>query len=208
MRLAPASRREGMTLIEVLASTALFLFSLVAIGELMSSSTDMALEVQQQSRATRLCQSKLNEFVAGVESPSGSASGTFEEEPDWNWEADASSDSAAANLYRVKVTVYREVPAKGRVEVSMTQYIFDAQQRGKIGAAASPTTTTTSDTSTTTDTSTTSSTTSTTTTTGTTSTGTSSTGTGSTGTTQPGTGGTTPMLPMGGTGGTGGAKSR
>ena len=55
------------TLLEVLGATAIFLMSIVAIGELMSSSTDQALEVQFRSRATRLCQSKLNEFAAGVE---------------------------------------------------------------------------------------------------------------------------------------------
>ena len=64
--------------------------SIVAIGELMSVSTDQAMEVQFRSRATRLCQSKLNEFAAGVEQLNGATSGEFEEEPEWTWTADVS----------------------------------------------------------------------------------------------------------------------
>jgi hypothetical protein len=135
MRLSPANRRPGITLLEVLGSTAIFLLSIVAIGELMSFSTDMALEVQHRSRATRLCQSKLNEFATGVESLAGATSGEFEEEPSFSWQADVMSESSAANLYRVTVTVSRETPT-GSVDVSMTQYIFDPLQRGQLTGAA------------------------------------------------------------------------
>ena len=134
MRLSPASRRPGVSLLEVLGATAIFLMSIVAIGELMSSSTDQALEVQFRSRATRLCQSKLNEFTAGIESVSGATSGEFEEEPEFTWQAEVTSESTAANLYRVKVTVSRETPTRGLIEVSMTQFVFDPQQRGHLTA--------------------------------------------------------------------------
>src|SRR6476469_3715511 len=119
MRLSRPSRRPGMSLLEVLGATAIFLMSIVAIGELMSSSTDQALEVHQRSRATRLCQSKMNEFAAGVVPLSGSTSGTFDEEPDWNWSAEVQSETSAQNLYRVKLTVSRESD-RGTVEVTMT----------------------------------------------------------------------------------------
>ena len=138
MRLQSAARRPGMSLLEVLGATAIFLMSIVAIGELMSMSTDQALEVQFKSRATRLCQSKLNEFVSGVEQLNGATSGDFEEAEGWSWTADVSSDSSAANLYRVQVTVSRETPS-GPVEVPMAQYVFDPQQRGQL-TATPPTT--------------------------------------------------------------------
>src|SRR4051794_38411114 len=149
MRLAPAARRPGLSLLEVLGATAIFLMSIVAIGELMSASTDQALEVQWRAPApppspakpngvparggdgargrpgpTRLCQSKLNEFAAGVENVSGATSGEFEEEPAWSWQAEVSAETTAANLYRVKVTVSRDT-SRGPIEVSMTQFIFD-----------------------------------------------------------------------------------
>src|SRR5262245_26970055 len=133
MRLRPAARRPGLSLLEVLGATAIFLLSIVAIGELMNSSTDQAQDVQFRSRATRLCQSKLNEFSAGVEQVSGSSSGTFDEEPAWEWRAEVTSETTAVNLYRVKVTVSRET-SRGLIEVRMTQLIFDPQQRGHITA--------------------------------------------------------------------------
>jgi|RhiMethySRZTD1v2_1073278.scaffolds.fasta_scaffold102298_3 type II secretion system protein I len=137
MRLSTRARRKGITLLEVLGATAIFLMSIVAIGELMSSSTDQALDVQYRSRATRLCQSKLNEFASGVEQLSGATSGEFEEEPQWTWQADVTSETSAPSLYRVKVTVSRDTP-RGPIEVSMTQFIFDPQQRGQITATTTP----------------------------------------------------------------------
>jgi type II secretory pathway pseudopilin PulG len=133
MRLSPAARRSGMSLLEVLGATAIFLMSIVAIGELMSASTDQAMEVQFRSRATRLCQSKLNEFASGVEQLNGATSGDFEEEPEWTWQADVTSESTALNLYRVTVTVSRD-STRGPIEVSMTQFIFDPLQRGQLTA--------------------------------------------------------------------------
>jgi type II secretion system protein I len=124
-----------MSLLEVLVSTAIFLMSIVAIGQLMSASTDQALDVQFRSRATRLCQSKMNEFASGVEQVSGASSGQFEEEPEWTWTADVASDGTAVNLYRVTVTVSRQT-IRGPVEVSMTQFIFDPLQRGQLTTPA------------------------------------------------------------------------
>jgi Tfp pilus assembly protein PilV len=133
MLLRPAALRSGVSLLEVLGATAIFLMSIVAIGELMSLSTDQAIDVQHRSRATRLCQSKLNEFTAGVELVTGATSGQFEEEPEFNWQAEVTSETTAINLYRVRVTVTRETPG-GAVEVSMTQLVYDPQQRGQLTA--------------------------------------------------------------------------
>lgn len=136
MRLQSAStRRPGITLLEVLVSTAMFLFSLVAIGELMSSSADQALEVNQLTKATRLCQSKLNEYIAGVEDLKAPGGGDFEEESGWTWAAESNPDSTAINLYKVVVTVTRETP-RGKVEVSMGQFVYDAAQKGQLADTA------------------------------------------------------------------------
>jgi len=155
MRLHSASSgRPGITLLEVLVSTAMFLFSLVAIGELMSSSADQALEVNQLTKATRLCQSKLNEYIAGVEDLKAPGGGEFEEEPGWRWAAESNPDSTAINLYKVVVTVTRETP-RGKVEVSMGQFVYDAAQKGQLAdrtpeaEAATPATGTTGGTATT-----------------------------------------------------------
>lgn len=138
MRLTPASRRPGLSLLEVLGATAIFLLSIVAIGELMSASTDQAQEVMFRSRATRLAQSKLNDFATGVEQLNGATSGQFDEDTSWSWQADVVVDSNAANLYKVTVTVSREY-ARGPIEISMSQYIFDPAQRGSLTGTSTST---------------------------------------------------------------------
>jgi Tfp pilus assembly protein PilV len=143
MRLHSAARRPGISLLEVLGATAIFLMSIVAIGQLMSMATDQALEVQFRSRATRLCQSKLNEFSSGIESVTGSTSGEFEEEQGWSWKAEVTNDGSAANLYKVEVTVTRDSPS-GLIEVTMAQFVFDPQQRGQLTASTSTTDTSSS----------------------------------------------------------------
>jgi len=125
--------RSGLTLLEVLVSVAIFLFSLVALSQLMSMATERAREVQAQSRAVRLAQSKLNEVAAGVVAVNSSSSGTFDpEEPDWQWSVDSESDSTAANLWKVNVRVWRDRLDGTTVETTLAQYIFDPTQRGTI----------------------------------------------------------------------------
>lgn len=149
MRLRSSSTgRHGITLLEILASTAIFLMSLVAISGLMSSATDQAIEVNFLTRGTRLCQSKLNEYIAGVQPCNTSGSGTFDEEPDWSWSADCASDTTAINLYKVTVTVSRETSI-GKIEVVLSQYIFDPAQKGQLPANSSSSSTSGSSTTTT-----------------------------------------------------------
>ncbi len=191
MRLASASRRPGVSLLEVLGATAVFLIAISGINQLMTIGAETALDVQFRSRATRLCQSKLNEFTAGVEAVDGATNGTFEEDEDWQWQADVASESTAANLYRVTVSVSRQT-IRGEIKVSMSQFVFDPKQRGAVPAPATADSSSGSATGTGSTGSGAS---------GTGSTGTGSTGTGTTGGTRPSTGGGTT-----GTGNTGGTR--
>ena len=138
MRLHPGSQRPGTSLLEVLTATAVFLIAVGAIQQLMMESTNRALESQIRSTATRLCQSKLNEFASGVESVTGSSSGTIDDsDAEWEWQSTVQTEATAANLYRVTVTVSRDAALVGKVEVSMTQLVFDPQKRGQITASSS-----------------------------------------------------------------------
>ncbi len=122
--------RKGLTLIEVITATAVFALSLVAIQQLFNLSTDQAMEVRERSRAARLAQSKLSEYVAGVRSlQGGGSSGDFEDEgePAWSYEVSAEADSTANGLYKVTVTV-----SKDSTKVTLSQYVFDPKQRGVI----------------------------------------------------------------------------
>lgn len=129
-------RRRGMTLLEVLMALAIFLFSLLAISQLFNSASDQALGIQAKSRSTRLAQSKMAEFSAGVVSLQTGGSGTFDEEPEWSWNADIQQDGTAQGLYIVTITVSRGT-GKGRNETSLTQYVLDPKTKGTIGTSSS-----------------------------------------------------------------------
>jgi general secretion pathway protein I len=127
--------RPGMTLLEVILALAIFLFTLAAISQLFSMATDQAADIQFQSRATRLAQSKMSEYVSGVMDfgSNGTSSGTFDpEEPDWNWNADVMPDGSAQNLYHVTITVSRDMPLRGKIQTTLTQWVFDPRYKGYI----------------------------------------------------------------------------
>src|SRR5262249_54023829 len=100
----PHAPRRGLSLLEVLVALAIFLLSFVAIGRLINLAGDQALEIQQQSQATRLAQSKLNEVLCGALGLE-SAEGDFDEDPEWHWKVDAEQNSDASGLWNVTVTV-------------------------------------------------------------------------------------------------------
>ncbi len=145
MRLAPHTVRRGMTLFEVLVAMAIFLFSLIAISQLMTLASRNADDVRWQSRATRMAQSKLAEFVAGVQQvSSGGTSGTFDEDPDWNWKADINAYDNVANLYTVTLTAYRDFPNGKHIESVLNEYVLDPNYRGNVSIGSSSSSTSTS----------------------------------------------------------------
>lgn len=129
--------RPGLSLLEVLVALAILLFTLVAIGRLITTGGDRALEVQQLARATQLAQSKLAEVMAGVV-PLTSASDTFPEDPDWHWSLDCQT-GAANGLWTVTVRVGRDRPDGSRFETSLSQMVLDPAVRGAPGNTTQPT---------------------------------------------------------------------
>lgn len=133
MRLSRLNQREGFSLLEVLVSTAIFLIGLAGISQLSNLSSKMAVEAEQRSVACRLTESKLNDFMAGIEAVSAGGSGTFDDEPDWQWEVTSSNDTGVNGLYRVTIRVYRESPffLDGIIEVTSAAYIVDPSIKGR-----------------------------------------------------------------------------
>jgi general secretion pathway protein I len=123
-------RRGGLTLLEVVISLAIFLFSLAAIAQLIRSASDRAMQAQFRQRAVFLCQSKLSEFAAGVQ-PMGSQGDTPFDDPDsaWHWSANC-DNSTATGLWTVQVTVTGPEGASNGVSVTLTQMMLDPTVRG------------------------------------------------------------------------------
>jgi type II secretion system protein I len=127
-RKAPA-RRAGMTLLEVLISLAIFLLSLVAIGRLVSISSERAREVQLKGEAMLKCQSKLAEIIGGAEQLTSQSDVPFPEDPNWTWSADC-NQGQVNNLWTVQVRVGKQRADGSRLEVTLSQMVLDPSVRG------------------------------------------------------------------------------
>jgi general secretion pathway protein I len=150
--IAPSSlkrSRPGVSLLEVLAALSIFLVSFAALGHLVQSSADRALDVQLQSHAARLAQSKLHEVVWGIE-PLSSTSGSFYDDPNdtgWQWTLDCEQGNIT-NLWNVTVTVHRDLNDGTHIEFTLNQMVLDPSMRGSTfdtpAADTTPDTNTTS----------------------------------------------------------------
>ena len=127
----PNTARRGLSLLEVLVATAIFLFSMIALGRLIILSGDISMEVQQQAQAAHLAQSKLAEVVAGAVPLESQSDVPFDEDPDWQWSLDAQTDQSVTGIYRVQVKVSRtHANTNRRIESTLSQILLDPSIRG------------------------------------------------------------------------------
>jgi prepilin-type N-terminal cleavage/methylation domain-containing protein len=129
MRLRSGGERRGLTLLEVIISLAVFLFSLAAIAHLLSISGDQTVLASWRSQAVLRCQSKLAEVVAGAQPMSSSGWSSFSDDPEWSWQANCTQGSTS-NLWTVQVSVRRKRPGGTTVEVSLSQMVIAPTARG------------------------------------------------------------------------------
>lgn len=137
MKVAPCrpACRPGLSLLEVLLALAIFVIALAAIGTLVNGGNDRGADARQLHTATRLALGKLAELEAGVTSFE-QTSGTFDPPDDaWSWVAEA--EVQTASLYRVTVTVYRELGGR-RFEFSLSQLMLDPSVKGSAARATRP----------------------------------------------------------------------
>jgi general secretion pathway protein I len=139
MTLRP-SRRPGMSLLEVLVALTIFLFALVAIGRLIVLGTDQALEVEYQSEAVQIAQSRIVEVTIGAIALASQSDVAVDDTP-WFWSLDCEQNDSVANLWNVTVRVSRKRPDGSMGDYcSLSQMVLDPSQRG--GSIPSSTTTT------------------------------------------------------------------
>jgi hypothetical protein len=130
-----------LTLLEVIISLAIFLFSMVALLHLMTLSGSQALQGNFQTEGTLRCQSKLAEVMNGAVPMTSSGWSAFPEAPDWSWEVECQAGEYA-NLFNVQVGVRRKKSDGTYFEVRLSQMVVDPAQRGST--LVSPVTTTNS----------------------------------------------------------------
>jgi len=134
---SPYRQRTGLSLLEVLVAMTIFLSSLIGISQLVTLASERAMDVQQQGEATRLCQSKLAEIVAGAVPLSSQSDVPFDEDDAYHWSLDA-EQANVAGLWTVQVTVSRSRPDGSKVEVVLSQMVLDPGLRGSTADTATP----------------------------------------------------------------------
>jgi hypothetical protein len=123
-----AAQRGGLTLLEVVVALAIFLFSIVAISQLVSIGGERALDVQLHAKASMLCQRELDKRAAGIEAL-GPSSAALADEPDWQCEVDV-SDAEVDGLKKVKVTIKLERQDGRITEATLSRLVMDPSLRG------------------------------------------------------------------------------
>jgi Prokaryotic N-terminal methylation motif len=122
--------RHGLTLLEVLVSLTIFLFSLVAIGQLMFLGKERALEVNLQAKTSMRAQGKLAEIMMGAEQMSATGGyQPFTDDPTLQWRVDI-SDGGVDNLQLVKVFVKVDLASGKTVESQICQLVLNPSIRG------------------------------------------------------------------------------
>ena len=121
------SVRAGLTLFEVIISLAIFMASIAAIGQLISTGVRAAVQARLQSQAVLRAESKMAEVVAGLVTLQGSASGAYPDDPTWTWSI-ATAAGPHANLYLVEVTAMHDAKTSaGRQSYSLRRLVRDPQ---------------------------------------------------------------------------------
>lgn len=124
-------RRQGMSLLELIVSTAIFFLSLVAIYGLLDISQRSGVRAKQRGQALRVCQARLAELVAGV-LPLESADGTDDLATDYQWQISVENEpDAAGALVKATVVAFQaNEPRDSRV--SLTQIMMDPSFVGSL----------------------------------------------------------------------------
>lgn len=146
-----SGRRRGMSLLELIVSTAIFFLSLVAIYGLLDISQRSGVRAKQRGQALRVCQARLAELVAGV-LPLESTDGTDELATDYQWQisVETEPDAAGALVKATVVAFQANEPRDSRV--SLTQIMMDPSFIGSLMDAVPDSAASTTDDSTGTDT--------------------------------------------------------
>lgn len=134
--------RRGVSLIEVLLATAIFLISLASISVLIRTAADSATEATRTNQCSQLARMKMAELEAGVGDVTidSGGSGTFAEYPSYQWEV-VSVPVSVGNGYAYDVTVRVWIETRLKTtEVSLSQILVDPVLMNNAAPLTAPTT--------------------------------------------------------------------
>jgi hypothetical protein len=118
-----------LTVLEVLLSVAILLMAMTALMQLMTTGSNLGTKAHAKEEALRFAQSKIAEVASGATSLPANDSGTIED-TDLHWELTSSQRDDLANLWNVTVTVTRKSEDGSSTPFTLSQMVYDPQQRG------------------------------------------------------------------------------
>lgn len=124
-------RRDAFSLMEVILSIAILAVAAAMLGELTRFGMRNAAAARDLTSAQILCDSKLNEVVAGIEPLAVVNAATFdtndytEETKDWTYSIAYSTIDDVTGLVSVTVTVNQSLPANSKpVQFALTRWMI------------------------------------------------------------------------------------
>ena len=97
-------RRPGLTLLEILVSTAILVASLTVIMQVLNVGHNSRLNAVLDAQAIIRCESLMGELLSGVRPLVTSGAEPFNDDPKWTWTASV-SDQGSTSLLLLEVVV-------------------------------------------------------------------------------------------------------
>ena len=119
-------RRSGLTLLEVLVSTSIFVASLVGIMQILAMGHRSRMDSVLETEAALRCETVFAELLSGVHPLAGTSEQNFEDDADWIWSATV-VEQGHTSLLQVEVTVqYQPVDrAQPGALISLKRFVRD-----------------------------------------------------------------------------------
>jgi len=130
--------RSGFSLMEVLLSTAILVGSSVALIELATIGRKQASAAYDLNRAQLLCQSKLDEIVAGITPLRTVESQEFEDDAEWLYSVEL-TPLLAQQLMEVKVSAFQPESAHRKAQrFSLVRWLPDTAPKTSGAVVTGP----------------------------------------------------------------------
>jgi Tfp pilus assembly protein PilV len=129
-----SANREGFSLLEVLMATSILLGSVIVLNQLAGIGRKNALAAQDLSTAQMLCQTRLNEILAGTAPAAAVDEEPVPGAPGWVFNVsiepiDPALTIDGANLAALELTVSREEPDRNdRSRYTLVRWIENSSQ--------------------------------------------------------------------------------
>lgn len=98
------SGRDGLTLLEILLSVAIFFGALAVLSQLAWNGTRSAVQARLKTQAIIRCEAKLAEVIAGIEPMQPKSNVPFPDNAHWSWSL-VVSETTFPELLQLDVTV-------------------------------------------------------------------------------------------------------